>query len=155
MKELSLKEFYAQSLDLKAPWKVVDVVIDGEARQVRILVECARGEVWGDPDTNERAEIKDWEERTWRHLDTCQFETIITAKVPRLLLKSGRTLTVSVPWAVPRGRFTLSFERHVIALLQQCRTVRGAFRLAGISEDAADGVMRRAVERGLIRRELE
>lgn len=155
MKELSLKEFYAQSLELKAPWKVVDVVIDGEARQVRIRVECARGEVWGDPDTNERAEIKDWEERTWRHLDTCQFETIITAKVPRLLLKSGRTLTVSVPWAAPRGRFTLSFEGHVIALLQQCRTVRGASRLAGISEDAADGVMRRAVERGLLRRELE
>ena len=125
MKELSLKEFYAQSMELKAPWKVVEVKIDGEARQVRIRVECARGEVWGDPDTNERAEIKDWEERTWRHLDTCQFETIITARVPRLLLKSGRTVTASVPWAAPRGRFTLSFEAHVIALLQHCRTVRG------------------------------
>lgn len=155
MKELSLKEFYAQSLELKAPWKVVDVNIDGETRQVRIRVECARGEVWGDPDTNERAEIKDWEERTWRHLDTCQFETIITAKVPRLLLKSGRTLTASVPWAAPRGRFTLSFEAHVIALLRHCRTVRGAALMAGITEDAVDGVMRRAVARGLMRRELE
>ncbi len=92
MKELSLKEFYAQSMELKAPWKVVEVKIDVEARQVRIRLECARGEVWGDPDTNERAEIMDWEERTWRHLDTCQFETIITARVPRLLLKSGRTV---------------------------------------------------------------
>ena len=155
MKELSLKEFYAQSLELKAPWKVVDVMIDGEARQVRIRVECARGEVWGDPDTNERAEIKDWEERIWRHLDTCQFETIITARVPRLLLKSGRTLTASVPWAAPRGRFTLSFEAHVIALLQQCRTVRGAARPGRITEDAVDGVMRRAVERGLLRRQLQ
>jgi transposase len=155
MKELSLKEFYGQSLELKAPWKVSDVVIDGEARQVRIRVECAAGEVWGDPETNERAEIKDWEERTWRHLDTCQYETIISARVPRLLLKSGRTLTVSVPWATPRGRFTLSFEAHVIALLQQCRTVRGAARMARITEDAADGVMRRAVERGLRRRQLE
>lgn len=155
MKELSLKEFYAQSLELKAPWKVVDVVIDGEARQVRIRVECAAGQVWGDPDTRERAEIKDWEERSWRHLDTCQFETVITARVPRLLLKSRRTLTVSVPWAAPRGRFTLSFEAHVIALLEHCRTVRGAARLARITEDAADGVMRRAVERGLLRRRLE
>ena len=155
MKELSLKEFYAQSLELKAPWKVVELKIDGEARQVRIRVECARGEVWGDPETNERAEIKDWEERTWRHLDTCQFETIITARVPRLLLKSGRTVTAGVPWAAPRGRFTLSFEAHVIALLQQCRTVRGAARLARITEDAADGVMRRAVERGLRRRQLQ
>lgn len=155
MKELSLKEFYAQSLELRSPWKVVDVIIDGEAKQVRIRVECARGEVWGDPETNERAEIKDWEERTWRHLDTCQFETIITAKVPRLLLKSGRTLTAGVPWAASRGRFTLSFEAHVIALLEQCRTVRGAARLARISEDLADGVMRRAVERGLLRRQLQ
>ena len=132
MKELSLKDFYAQSLELKAPWKVVEVTIDGEARQVRIRVECARGEVWGDPETNERVEIKDWEERTWRHLDTCQFETIIVAKVPRLRLQNRRTLTVSVPWAAPRGRFTLSFEAHVIALLQQCRTLRGAPCLARI-----------------------
>lgn len=152
---MSLKEFYAQSLDLKAPWKVVDVRIDGEARQVHIRVECARGEVWGDPETGERAEIKDWEERSWRHLDTCQFETVITAKVPRLLLKSGRTLTASVPWAAPRGRFTAAFEAQVIALLQQTRTVRGAARLARLTEDAVDGVMRRAVERGLQRRRLE
>ena len=49
MKTLSLKEFYAQSLQLMVPWKAVDVMIDGEARQVRIRVDCARGEVWGDP----------------------------------------------------------------------------------------------------------
>ena len=61
-------------MDLQSPWKVAEVEIDREVRQVRIRVECAHWEVWGDPDTNERAEIKDWEERTWRHLDACQFE---------------------------------------------------------------------------------
>lgn len=155
MKELSLKEFYAQSLELKAPWKVTDVGIDGAAREVRIQVECAAGEVWGDPESGERAEIKGWDERSWRHLDTCQFETVITARVPRLRLKSGRTLTVTVPWAAPRGRFTFSFEAYVIDLLEQCRTVRGAALLARIKEDAVDGVMRRAVARGLKRRDLE
>jgi transposase len=82
-------------------------------------------------------------------------QTISTARVPRLLLKSGRTVTAGMPWAAPRGRFTLSFEAHVIALLQQCRTVRGTARLARITEEAADGVMRRAVERGLLRRQLQ
>ena len=48
----------------------MDVKIEGESREVRIRVEWARGEVWGDPETNERAEIKGWEERTLRHLDT-------------------------------------------------------------------------------------
>ncbi len=57
MKEPSLKKFSAQSPELKAPWKVVGVTIDGESRQVRIRVDSARGEVWGDPETNERAEI--------------------------------------------------------------------------------------------------
>ena len=82
-------------------------------------------------------------------------QTIITALLLRLLLKSGRTLTAVVPWAAPRGRFTLAFEALVIALLQQCRTVRGAARLARIIEDAVDGVIRLAVERGLRRRQLQ
>jgi len=32
MKELSLKEFYAQSLEFEAPGKVVNVTIDGDSR---------------------------------------------------------------------------------------------------------------------------
>jgi hypothetical protein len=39
MKELSLKEFYSQTLELKAPSKVVNLRIDGETRQVRLLVD--------------------------------------------------------------------------------------------------------------------
>ena len=61
-------------------------------------------------------------------------------------------MTVKVPWAEPGGRFTKRFESRVISLLEQCRTVRGAARLAKITEDQADGVMERAVARGLLRR---
>ena len=75
--------------------------------------------------------------------------------MPRLLLKSGRALTAGVPWAAPRGRFTPAFETQVTALLQQCRTVRGAARLARLTEDAVDAVVRRAVERSLRRRQLQ
>lgn len=155
MEELTLEHFYAQSLGLEKPWKVAGVVIDGERKEVRIRVECAAGEAWVDPETRERAEIKDWEERTWRHLDTCEYQTVISARVPRVVLSSGQTMTVRVPWAEPGGRFTKRFESRVIALLQQCRTVRGAARLARITDDQADGVMHRAVARGLLRREVQ
>lgn len=154
MSTLNFKEFYGQSLGLKPPWQVTEVTIRGEQRQILIVVECARGVVWGDPETEERAEIKDWQERTWRHLDTCEYETIVTARVPRLLLKSGKTVMVSVPWAEPGGRFTKSFESHIIDLLKNCRTVRGAARMARITDDAADGVMKRAVDRGMSRRKV-
>ena len=71
MEELTLERFYGQSLGLEAPWRVTNVVIDGDRKEVRIRVECAAGEAWVDPETRERAVIKDWTERTWRHLDTC------------------------------------------------------------------------------------
>ncbi len=106
-----------------------------------------------DPETGERAPIKDWQERTWRHLDTCEYQTVITARIPRVMLSDGTSMTVRVPWAEPRGRFTKRFENRVISLLEQCRTVRGAARLARITDDQAEGVMNRAVARGLARRE--
>jgi len=152
MSLLNIKEFYGQSLGVKTPWKVTEVSIDSGSRQVRVRVECARGVPWADPETRERAAIKDWQERTWRHLDTCEYETVISASVPRIILSDGRTMMVSVPWAEAGGRFTRSFEGHVIELLTQCRTVKGTARLAGITEDAVDGVLKRAVERGLSRR---
>ncbi len=129
------------------------VVIDGERKEVSIRVECAAGEAWVDPETGQRAQIKDWTERTWRHLDTCEYQTIITARVPRVVLTNGSSITVRVPWAEPGGRFTNRFESRVMAFLQQCRTVRGAARLARLTDDQAEGVMNRAVTRGLMRRE--
>ena len=36
IKDLSLDEYYAQSLDLASPWKVVEMTSDGESKQVRI-----------------------------------------------------------------------------------------------------------------------
>jgi hypothetical protein len=50
MKDPSLKEFSAQSKELKVPRKLLEVNIDGDVQQVRIRVKCDRGEVWGDQD---------------------------------------------------------------------------------------------------------
>ena len=155
MDPLSIEGFYGQSIGVKAPWKVASVSILGELRQVHIRVECPHGIAWVDLETGERAQIKGWEERVWRHMDTCEYETVVTAEVPRIKLKSGRTMVVSVPWAEPGGRFTLRYEAHLIEVLGACRTVKGAARLGKVTEDQIDGVMARGVARGLARRELE
>jgi transposase len=152
MNPLTIEEFYKQSIGVTAPWKVAKVFICGESRQVQITVECPQGLVWADPETEERAELKDWVERQWRHLDTCEFETVIIARVPRVKLKSGRTIMVTVPWAEPNGRFTLGFENRLIDFLRDCKTIKGAARLGHVTVDQMDGVMARAVQRGLLRR---
>ena len=125
MDTISIEKFYAQSLGVKAPWKVSKVTIHGDLREARVLVECPHGIAWADPETKERAEVKEWKERSWRHLDTCEYKTIVTAKVPRIKLKSGQTITVNVPWAEPGGRFTCRMEARLIDYLLESRVVKG------------------------------
>ena len=150
---MEIKEFYGQSLNVRHPWRVTEVAIHDETRTVEVLVECSEKTLWVDPDTGNQAFIHDWRERRWRHLDTCEFETWIVAQVPRIKLSSGKVVTVKVPWAENLGRFTIAMERRVIRILQLCPVVTRAAALAGITRDQAEGVMSRAVERGLDRRE--
>jgi hypothetical protein len=73
---------------------VAHVVIDGERKEVRIRVERPSGEAWLDPETRQRAPIKDRQERTRSHLDTCEYQTDISARVPWVVLSDGRTMTM-------------------------------------------------------------
>ena len=77
------------------------------------------------------------DERSWRHLDTCQFHTILHARIPRIDCPTHSVRQVRVPWAEARGRFTLLLERLIIDVIQQCSTLTGACRLLRISWDEA------------------
>lgn len=150
---IKLEEFYAQSLGITSPWEVTEVKIIEAEKRFQISVECSEKATWADPETGEQTQIHGWRERSWRHLDTCEFETWVTVNVPRVKLSSGKTKTVVVPWAEESGRFTKSMESHVIDILLRTHTVGGAARIARITRDQAEGVMNRAVKRGLARRE--
>jgi transposase len=58
---------------------------------------------------------------------------------------------VSVPWAEPKSRFTLLFERLAIDMLRECG-VSGAAGILGISWDEGWNLMERAVARGRARK---
>lgn len=149
---MEIHQFYAQSIGVRAPWKVTNVKINAEKNQVEVRVECKRTTNWVDPESKERAHVHGWVEREWRHLDTCEYETVIQAQVPRLKLKSGKTIQAVVPWAEPGGRFTKRMESRIIEAIESCKTTVGAARLMRVSSDQIDGVMKRAVQRGLMRR---
>ena len=92
------------------------------------------------------------EERTWRHLDSCQFQTHLHARIPRVACRDHGVVQVTVPWAESRSRFTLLFERLAIDVRRQCN-VSGATRIVRISGDEAWGLMQRAVTRGRVRKQ--
>ena len=123
-------------------------------------VEIELGWQWGQsaqcPECGRPCSIHDSApERTWRHLDTMQFTTLIRARTPRAECPAHGVKTMQVPWAVPQGRFTLLFERFVVEVLLACASVSQACELLGIGWDAAHEIMKRAVERGLERRQLD
>jgi hypothetical protein len=94
------------------------------------------------------------EERSWRHLDTCQFKTILVCRIPRVECPAHGVRQVRVPWAEDRSRFTALFEAWAIRLLHES-SLSGVAELLGLSWDEVALIQRRAVQRGLARRAKE
>jgi transposase len=139
-------------LGLTAPWHIARVELQPDAQRVELWLahEATR---WPCPECGtELAGFDHAEARTWRHLDTCQFQTHLHAEIPRVQCPTHGVRQVRVPWAAPRSRFTLLMERLVIDLILQCSTVQGACAIARISWDEAWGIMQRAVARGQARK---
>lgn len=154
--ENELHRHYALLLGVQSPWSVRDVKLDLAARKVEIALEWARGSRVPCPQCGASCPIADHgPERTWRHLDTMQFETLIRARVPRSQCPEHGVKTIAVPWAGPGSRFTLLFERFAIEVLQASRSFRQAAELLRLDWDALQRIMERAVARGLERRNLE
>ena len=149
------REFYRIILGLGEPWEVQEVKVDAGGLKVEVRVGYREGTLWACPESRERLPVHDHVERSWRHLDTCQFETVLVCRVPRLRLGDGKVWTVPVPWAEKGSRFTLLFERLAVTVLQAARSLQQAAGWLRLDWDAVQRIMERAVERGLARRELD
>ena len=151
---MDTRDFYRQLIGIDPPWQVTDVSLDLAAGEVTLLVEhgpgpfrCGCG--------RECALHDHAPERKWRHLDTCQMKTYIRCRLPRTRCEQCGAKTMEPPWAEPHGRFTLLFEALMISLLKATRNMSRVAELLDVSRDQVAAAMRRAVARGLDRREEE
>ena len=116
-------ELYQQVLGLTTPWKVTDVRLGVESTEIHVHVEHAQDCRWNCPQCSRELACYDHApERQWRHLNTCQFHTLVYARVPRVECPEHGVVQLKVPWEEPHGRFTLLMERFVIDVLQACQT---------------------------------
>jgi transposase len=145
------KELYAAILGICSPWQVSDVELDAVKEEVRVQVEMKVGTRLHCPVCNEACPGYDSRRRTWRHLDTCQFKTIVESNVPRLECPVHGVRQINVPWAEPGSGFTVLMESLVIDWLKEA-SIKAVARLMDLTWDQVDGVMQRAVQRGLARR---
>ena len=148
MDELTL---YTKILGLTAPWTVTDIRFDEGEKAVHVRVEVDEDEPLCCPSCGNPCPRYDHRSRRWRHLDTCQFKTIVVADVPRVNCPDDGCHTVKVPWADKNSRFTQLFEAHVIDWLRVASTESVRCNL-GLSWNAVDRIMQKAVARGMARR---
>ena len=154
--ENELQKHYRLLLGVESPWQVKNVKLELSEKRVEIELTWTEGTKAKCPVCAQDCALYDYApERIWRHLDTMQFETILRARVPRVECVTDGVKTIAVPWAEPGGRFTRLFERFAIDVLLSARSVKAAAGLLGLSWDEVDHILRRAVARGLSRRELE
>lgn len=141
-------ELYRHLLGIEKPWTVDRVELNVKEQRVDVWVEHGEGCRWACPECGtELAGYDHAPERSWRHLDSCQFMTVLHARPPRVECPEHGVRQVTLPWAEPRSRFTLLFERFAIDVLKET-DVLGATRILRISWDEAWHLLERAVERG-------
>lgn len=145
------RQLYQTILGLHEPWDVDRVQVSEPEQTVYVWVEARAGTVLHCPTCGSDSPAYDHSERRWRHLDTCQFTTVLCARLPRIKCSEHGVKTVRVPWAEAGSRFTLLFERLAISWLKEATPTAVARRL-GLSWDEARGIQERAVRRGLSRR---
>ena len=151
-----LQRHYALLLGIGSPWEVETVELKLQERKVEIQLDWQWGADAQCPECGRKCSIHDRApERTWRHLDTMQFTTLIRARTPRSKCPEHGVKTMTVSWAAPQGRFTLLFERFAVEVLLASASVSQACGWLGIGWDTAQEIMRRALERGLDRRQLK
>ena len=154
--DTELQKHYALLLGIGSPWEVKTVELKLQEKKVEIELVWQWGAAAQCPECGCQCSIHDSApERTWRHLDTMQFTTLIRARTPRSECPAHGVKTMTVPWAAPQGRFTLHFERFAVEVLLASGSIRQGCELMGIGWETAQEIMRRAVERGLERRQLE
>jgi transposase len=149
------RQLYEQILGIGSPWSVDRVELNLAEGEVHVYLKHAASTPWPCPECGRVCALYDHQpERSWRHLDTCQYRTILHAEVPRANCPEHGVRVAAVSWAEPHSRFTALFERLAIDWLLAASQQAVADRL-GLSWDEVHAIMDRAVRRGLKRRKTE
>ncbi len=144
-------EIYTGILGVRPPWRVVSAETNLVDEVVLVRVEAPSEVSFGCPRCGKKSPRHDHRKRRWQHLPTCQFRTILEVDVPRVSCPKHGVLQVPVPWAEANSSFTAMMEALVIAWLKEAN-ISAVARLMNLSWSQVDGIMQRAVARGMARR---
>lgn len=113
-----LATLFEMSMGLGDEWRVSDVWFEeGESSVLHVRVERVPGRAVPCLACGAPCGVHDSRERTWRHLDIWQCETVVYCRVPRVDCPEHGVRTARMPWEVrPRSHFTALFEAQALVM---------------------------------------
>lgn len=115
-----LARLFERSMGLGDEWEVSDVWFEereGAQDELHVRVAHRKGQEVECPVCHRKCGTYDTRERTWRHLDIWQYETIVHCAVPRADCPEDGVHACRMPWEVrPSSHFTALFEAQVIVM---------------------------------------
>jgi len=147
-------QFYKDIIGVRAPWMITAVTMDDISRKVTIRIEHDPKKTLACPICAQSTKLYDHRVRVLRYLDTCQYETFLEVHVPRIECKKDGVQQIQIPFAEKHSRFTSRFEMAVLVWLKSSPISEVAENF-NMSWDEVDGIMQRAVKRGLARRKRQ
>ena len=149
------KDLYKHILGVQEPWDIDRIELNHKEKRVNVWIKHPDGTRWACPECGAELTTYDHaEEREWRHLDSCAYQTYLHARIPRVNCPKDGVRQIKASWAEAKSRFTMLFERLAIDVLLQC-DVSGATRILNISWDEAWHIKERAVVRGMAKKQQQ
>jgi transposase len=146
------KLLFTKILGLKLPWFVKQVVIKEKEQRVDIFVDHEPHIRVRCPVCNQFYGLYDHApERVYRHLDTCQMQTFIHVRPPRVNCPDHGVKQIDSQFGENGSDMSFAFESHVIRISQEC-SIEATGRLCNLSWDQGWNALARAVARGLAKK---
>lgn len=144
-----LAQLFERSMGLGPEWEVSDAWLeerDGAPDELHVRVAHVRGRAVECPVCGRGCGTYDTRERTWRHLDIWQHETIVHCVVPRADCPDDGVRTVRMPREVrPNSYFTALFEAQVLVMALSGMTASAIASRVRESDARVWAILRRAV----------
>jgi len=145
-------QFFKELIGVSSPWMITAVLKNEKEQIITIRIEHKPDKLIACPLCNQSSKRYDLRKRELRYLDTCDYKTILEVHVPRIKCKEDGVQQIQIPFAEKSSRFAMKFEMKVIEWLKDICISKVAENL-NMSWDQVDGIMQRAVKRGLTRLE--
>lgn len=142
------KLLFTKILGLKLPWTIKEVAVQEQEQRIDIVVDHEPGIRVRCPDCNTFYGLYDHgPERVFRHLDTCQMQTFIHVRLPRVNCPEHGVKQIDPQFGESGSEMTFAFESFVLRVAAECN-IEATGRLCGLSWDQCWNALERAVARG-------